>query len=146
MLMRLYWDQRSKARNTSFSATVGLLGSMLVFMWSQRLRMICSRDTNWEFWPTDFLNSAILSVRSFQLCVSGESTNLSPARMATATMATTARTCWRFLMFIDASGFPAKIEGKLQWSFPFHLIDFQIGDLLHRAQLVVQSQKSGIIA
>src|ERR1051326_2004831 len=147
MLIRLSCDQRSKARSTSFSATETLLERVLVLIPSQRSRMDCSRATNNVPWLTDFFKSAMRSVRSFQLAMSGERTNLSPARMATALMARMARRCCRFLMFISASSLPMKVKRELQGCLAAATdrIDFQAGDFFGRAQLVEHFQKGLVI-
>src|SRR2546428_6513160 len=97
----------------------------------------------------DLFKSAIRSARAFQLRVRGESTNRSPASSTTATMATMARTCWRFLMlmFSNTSRLPAKIKRELLLRrFAADVIDLQIRYFFAGAQLVEHFQKRQIIA
>src|SRR5260221_8919123 len=145
-LIPLSCDHRSKALSISFSAIEALRGSVLVRMCSHRPRMLWSRINNWEPSLTDFLNSAIRSVRACQLLTSGVNTNLSPASSTTPAMAAMARTCWRFLTFIGASWFPAKVERKLQggW-FAAHGIGFQIGNFPGRLQLGAHLQPGLVV-
>src|SRR3974390_3296449 len=80
---------------------------------------------------------ATRAARAFQACTRGPRTSLSPANRTTPGMATTARSCWRFLVSTHASFIPHKIKAELQRRrLPARRTEIDLGDLRNATQLL----------
>src|SRR4051794_22908972 len=144
--MPLSCAQRLTALSNSPSASDTLLGSVLVRIRSQRPRVDSRRLIVSEPSATNFRKSAIRLVRACQLAVSGDKTKLSATSRNKPAAAAKSKIFWRFLISIGFPSFPLKVEGELQRRLAAHLVGFQSGYFLGRAQLIEQLEIGLIVA